>query len=163
MRPPADIAERHRGKGTRRCETCNLTFLGDHGLATHKARMHPHRCPVCGRLFNSERSVAIHIGIKHLYKPAVLPPPPDPHTRWWEHGNCRDQDGDIFFNPERVAEALTLCDGCPVKDECLGDALDQTPNPPGVWGGTTQPSRRSLTRLRHGAQTPAYVRTAADG
>src|SRR5699024_12252957 len=58
--------------------------------------------------------------------------------------------------------AKTTCVGCPVKTECLADALDNRIDF-GVWGGMTERERRRLLRrhphvtdwaaaLRHAAQ-----------
>ena len=40
-----------------------------------------------------------------------------------------------------------ICNGCPVKMECLADALDNRIEF-GVWGGMTERERRALLRRR---------------
>jgi WhiB family transcriptional regulator, redox-sensing transcriptional regulator len=40
-----------------------------------------------------------------------------------------------------------VCRGCPVRTECLADALDNRVEF-GVWGGLTERERRSLLRRR---------------
>jgi WhiB family transcriptional regulator, redox-sensing transcriptional regulator len=50
---------------------------------------------------------------------------------------CREaEDADLWFAdaPAELERAKTLCDGCPVKVECLAGALRRG-EPWGVWGG----------------------------
>ncbi|AEE47505.1 WhiB family transcriptional regulator [Cellulomonas fimi] len=44
-------------------------------------------------------------------------------------------------------EARSVCTGCPVRLECLADALDNRMDF-GVWGGMTERERRALLRRR---------------
>ena len=52
-------------------------------------------------------------------------------VNWQQYAACADSNPDIFFDPERYAEALLVCRGCPVKAQCreLGKGQE------GVWGG----------------------------
>ena len=66
---------------------------------------------------------------------------------WAAYGSCRGADPDLFFpgpdgSPE---EAVRICRGCPVRDECLAWALD-TRIHYGIWGGLTERERRRLLR-----------------
>jgi WhiB family redox-sensing transcriptional regulator len=45
--------------------------------------------------------------------------------------------------------AKIICRGCPVRTECLADALDNR-HEFGVWGGMTERERRALLRRRPG-------------
>ena len=50
---------------------------------------------------------------------------------------CRQaEDADLWFadEPAELERAKSLCDGCPVKAECLAGALRRG-EPWGVWGG----------------------------
>lgn len=49
---------------------------------------------------------------------------------------CHSADPEIFFSesPEIIAQAKTLCGGCPLKAKCLTGALSRA-EPAGVWGG----------------------------
>ena len=49
---------------------------------------------------------------------------------------CHSADPEIFFSesPEVIAQAKTLCGGCPMKAKCLTGALSRA-EPAGVWGG----------------------------
>ena len=67
---------------------------------------------------------------------------------WRINASCRDADPDGFF--VRGAEqnrAKLVCMGCPVRTECLAEALDGRINF-GVWGGMTERERRALLRRR---------------
>lgn len=62
---------------------------------------------------------------------------------------CKKHDPDIFF-PERekgplAREAIRICLGCPVRQQCLEGAIVRD-EPFGVWGGMTTNQRRSLIR-----------------
>jgi WhiB family redox-sensing transcriptional regulator len=56
--------------------------------------------------------------------------------------------GDALF-PEAVDQkrARSVCMGCPVRFDCLAEALDNRIEW-GVWGGLTERERRQLLRQR---------------
>ncbi|WP_366146454.1 WhiB family transcriptional regulator [uncultured Pseudokineococcus sp.] len=65
-----------------------------------------------------------------------------------DDGSCRGGDPDALF--VRGAEqnvAKQVCRTCPVRTECLSDALDSRTEF-GVWGGMTERERRALLRRR---------------
>jgi len=67
---------------------------------------------------------------------------------WRDSVVCAQTDPELFF-PEkglRPREAKAVCARCPVRAECLTDALAQD-RVYGVWGGTTERDRRRLLRL----------------
>nr|WP_298806400.1 WhiB family transcriptional regulator [uncultured Pseudokineococcus sp.] len=67
---------------------------------------------------------------------------------WMDEGACRGGDPDALF--VRGAEqnvAKLVCRSCPVRTECLADALDSRTEF-GVWGGMTERERRALLRRR---------------
>lgn len=66
---------------------------------------------------------------------------------WHDDANCRGVDIDIFFSLDDLDQknALELCKACPVRRECLQDALEQH-EMYGIWGGTTESDRRSMIR-----------------
>jgi WhiB family transcriptional regulator, redox-sensing transcriptional regulator len=49
---------------------------------------------------------------------------------------CRTHDAELFFaeSPADVEYAKSLCQGCPLRRECLDGALARR-EPWGVWGG----------------------------
>lgn len=67
-----------------------------------------------------------------------------------ENGICRDEPIGLFYpkydSPSSTEVAREICSRCPVKPECLEWALKHDEQ--GVWGGTSEATRRSLTRPR---------------
>ncbi|MDO5662997.1 MAG: WhiB family transcriptional regulator, partial [Brachybacterium sp.] len=54
---------------------------------------------------------------------------------WAAQGVCRELDPDGFFVQGADQQKVKpLCQGCPVRTECLADALDNRIEF-GVWGG----------------------------
>lgn len=39
-------------------------------------------------------------------------------TDWFDDRNCADKPQDLFFDDAREAEALLVCQWCPVKEPC---------------------------------------------
>lgn len=78
----------------------------------------------------------------------ILVNPSTEDQSWATRGACVNMDPDGFFvqgaDQNRVK---TTCVACPVKTECLADALDNRIDF-GVWGGMTERERRRLLR-RH--------------
>ncbi|MEU1434273.1 WhiB family transcriptional regulator [Streptomyces sp. NPDC005786] len=71
---------------------------------------------------------------------------------WRTHAACRDEDPDLFFpigstGPALVQteDAKAVCQGCPVKEQCLRWALENGQDA-GVWGGLGENERRALKR-----------------
>jgi WhiB family redox-sensing transcriptional regulator len=67
---------------------------------------------------------------------------------WPSLAACRNGDPDaLFVQGAEQNVAKRICRGCPVRYECLADALDNRIEF-GVWGGMTERERRALLR-RH--------------
>jgi WhiB family redox-sensing transcriptional regulator len=71
---------------------------------------------------------------------------------WRDRASCRDIDPNLFFPPpgDRGAKAKAVCASCPVRRQCLADALDRA-EPMGIWGGLNTRERdnpRDAARLR---------------
>jgi len=67
---------------------------------------------------------------------------------WSAQAACRATDPDaLFVQGAAQNRAKALCLGCPVRTECLADALDNRIEF-GVWGGMTERERRALLRRR---------------
>ncbi len=66
---------------------------------------------------------------------------------WQQRAACRGLDPDRFYPVETheaaFADARAVCDGCPVRFECLGFALTEREEF-GVWGGSTWPERKRM-------------------
>lgn len=67
---------------------------------------------------------------------------------WASRGACRTTDPDMLFVQGAAQNrAKAVCMSCPVRTECLADALDNRIEF-GVWGGMTERERRALLRRR---------------
>jgi WhiB family redox-sensing transcriptional regulator len=67
---------------------------------------------------------------------------------WTTRAACRTNDPDeLFVQGAAQNRAKQVCLGCPVRAECLADALDNRVEF-GVWGGMTERERRALLRRR---------------
>ena len=73
---------------------------------------------------------------------------------WRIRAACRYEDPDLFFSSEgdrgqhsrdRVDEAKRVCNRCPVKSECLGDALRRDDRY-AIAGGLTPSERETSTK-----------------
>jgi WhiB family redox-sensing transcriptional regulator len=67
---------------------------------------------------------------------------------WASYAVCAQQDPEtLFVQGSEQNRAKQVCFGCPVRGECLADALDNRMEF-GVWGGMTERERRALLRRR---------------
>ncbi len=67
---------------------------------------------------------------------------------WTAEAACNKADPDeLFVTGAAQNRAKAVCLGCPVRAECLADALDNRVEF-GVWGGMTERERRALLRRR---------------
>lgn len=67
---------------------------------------------------------------------------------WREKGACRDHNVEqIFTRGAEQRKARMVCFGCPVRFDCLVEALNNKIEF-GVWGGMTERERRALLRRR---------------
>lgn len=70
----------------------------------------------------------------------------------WRHGAaCVRADPELFFplSGESQSSAMAYCEGCPVRSECLADALAGGHG--GIRGGLSEDARRQLLRTRRAA------------
>jgi len=69
-------------------------------------------------------------------------------TDWTTRAACKGTDpNELFVQGPAQNRAKLICRGCPVRSECLADALDNGIEF-GVWGGMTERERRALLRRR---------------
>lgn len=65
---------------------------------------------------------------------------------WTAAAVCATQPPDLLFvTGAAQRDAARMCDTCPVKLQCLSDALDNRVEF-GVWGGLTERQRRAILR-----------------
>jgi WhiB family redox-sensing transcriptional regulator len=71
---------------------------------------------------------------------------------WRVHAACRGVDPDLFFpaRGEMTAPAKAVCSSCPVRSECLTDALEQREKF-GIWGGRSERERRQIRKRQRAA------------
>lgn len=72
---------------------------------------------------------------------------------WQRNAACIGLDVDMFYPSPKghVSKAVRrICQGCPVRGECLAYALKYS-EPHGVWGGLTDSERRALVRQHEAA------------
>lgn len=63
----------------------------------------------------------------------------------WSKRACRDTDPELFFDDDRVADAIAICSGCPIKQGCDQYAYSKNEKY-GVWGGVERETRAKLVR-----------------
>ena len=67
---------------------------------------------------------------------------------WRSRANCLTANPDLFFpvtdGPD-AQKAKALCEACPVRNECLGLALELDERF-GIWGGMTSTDREKLRK-----------------
>ncbi|MFT3873333.1 MAG: WhiB family transcriptional regulator [Nocardioides sp.] len=81
---------------------------------------------------------------------------------WAPLAACRDQQPDaLFVRGAEQNKAKLVCKGCPVRTECLAEALDDQIEW-GVWGGMTERERRALLRRRPTASWRTVLEKAKD-
>jgi WhiB family redox-sensing transcriptional regulator len=79
---------------------------------------------------------------------------------WASRALCREtQPDELFVRGAEQNKAKQLCNGCPVRTECLAEALDNQIEW-GVWGGMTERERRALLRRHPNASWRAVLETA---
>lgn len=73
----------------------------------------------------------------------------DAQEPWYEEAACASYPAELFFPPSDAPSAANaakaICEGCPVREECLSFALE-TAQAEGVWGGMNAGERRRLRR-----------------
>lgn len=76
--------------------------------------------------------------------------------RWWHQAACKGKPDHLFDSggPGRLSrnhEGLAICRACPVREQCLQDAL-ATGDTYGIRGGLTGPQRIDLLARRRRAR-----------
>ncbi len=72
---------------------------------------------------------------------------------WASEAACRvSRPDELFVRGAEQHRAKQVCRGCPVRTECLAEALDNRIEW-GVWGGMTERERRALLRRRPNVQS----------
>jgi WhiB family redox-sensing transcriptional regulator len=82
---------------------------------------------------------------------------------WTARAACRGTaPEDLFVQGAAQHRAKLICRRCPVRTECLAEALDSRIEF-GIWGGMTERERRALLRRRSDVTSwPDLLRTAKE-
>jgi WhiB family transcriptional regulator, redox-sensing transcriptional regulator len=77
----------------------------------------------------------------------TLPEDVSPPNDWQDRSACYGLDPEVFFptTEEEAGLALSYCGVCRVRELCLAWAVHNGERY-GVWGGTTEQTRRRLIR-----------------
>ncbi|MGA8846629.1 MAG: WhiB family transcriptional regulator [Nocardioides sp.] len=79
---------------------------------------------------------------------------------WAPRAACKAEKPDeLFVRGAEQNKAKQLCLSCPVRTECLAEALDNQIEW-GVWGGMTERERRALLRRRPAASWRSVLMNA---
>jgi len=71
-------------------------------------------------------------------------------AEWSFLAACHVSDAEALFLPNAHQNAVKrICRDCPVRYECLAEALDNRIDT-GIWGGMTERERRALLRRNPG-------------
>ncbi|MPZ64598.1 MAG: WhiB family transcriptional regulator [Pseudonocardiaceae bacterium] len=70
-----------------------------------------------------------------------------PGGDWRTRGACQREPDRLFVTGAAQRAAKLICVPCPVRTQCLAEALDRRIEF-GVWGGMTERERRSLLLRR---------------
>ena len=81
---------------------------------------------------------------------------------WPLRAKCRGMNDALFPEGKDQKRAKSICMGCPVRAQCLAEALDNRIEW-GVWGGMTERERRQLLRQRPDVKSWSAVLNAAVG
>ncbi len=83
-------------------------------------------------------------GVESIYGPAFTKVVGG--SEWTVRAVCAGGDPDtLFVTGAAQREAAKICQACPVRLECLADALDNHIEY-GVWGGMTERQRRAVLK-----------------
>lgn len=83
------------------------------------------------------------------------------NEQWADSALCRqNRPDDLFVKGAAQNRAKQICGQCPVRTECLSEALDNKVEW-GVWGGMTERERRALLRRRPNVTSWRHLLQAA--
>ncbi|MDR0836840.1 MAG: WhiB family transcriptional regulator [Propionibacteriaceae bacterium] len=80
---------------------------------------------------------------------------------WTLQASCRGMKDDLFPEARDQKKAKVICFTCPVRAQCLAEALDNRIEW-GVWGGMTERERRQLLRQRPNVKSWAEALGSSD-
>lgn len=83
---------------------------------------------------------------------------------WWHHATCAGIGSDLFFvdKGDSTHDAKRACGMCPVREQCLADALCDDVEY-GIFGGLSPMARRPLRALVARGHDPSDIARRAMG
>lgn len=84
-------------------------------------------------------------------------------TQWVDRAKCKGMDPNVF-HPQRgepTLPATKVCYNCPVRLDCLEDAIANG-HKHGIWGGCSERTRRRIRRARMLARKAGLTKPDAD-
>ena len=87
-----------------------------------------------------------------------FPIPPGPAGHWADQAACKGMDPEMCFPGRGVSNqpAKQVCQGCPVRVECLDYAFEG-PERFGIWGGLSELERQRIRGARRRARRAIEV------
>jgi WhiB family transcriptional regulator, redox-sensing transcriptional regulator len=78
----------------------------------------------------------------------------DREHEWMTRGHCASIPPSIFFPSDGIGvdAARKICEGCPVREQCLEHALVHRIDH-GVWGGCSERERRRILKRRRAVRS----------
>jgi len=82
---------------------------------------------------------------------------------WIQDANCTSTDPELFFSEDSYAvkSARKICEECPVKAQCLNDAIERD-DQFGMRGGLTARERETLRRKLKYSRSRVLSKSAAE-
>ena len=71
-------------------------------------------------------------------------------THWRAEASCRADNDPRWLGSEVTVSMARICWNCPVRPDCLFEALRREEcADPGIWGGTNEYERRAIRKNRN--------------
>jgi len=75
-------------------------------------------------------------------------------AHWRDDAACRSDQDARWLGSQVTVSMARVCWSCPVRADCLFEALAREEcSDPGIWGGTTEHQRRAIRKNRNVLRT----------
>lgn len=110
-----------------------ITSINSHGTITGFNK--GCRCPECA-------DMGLVYDLVKAY-PAIMDHIPE--KGWEKDSHCRGMDPELFLCNDD--QAISRCNGCSVRQDCLSFSFQARPRPAGTYGGVSEKNRERVLRL----------------